>query len=610
MDVTHLEGPLLVLAGPGTGKTTTLARRIKYLVEEQGTPPDSITMLTFTAAAAAEMRSRISDRSEKRRTEYIPSALRPRNIRTLHSLGNEIIAAAAADLCLPEQPLVLTEVATRDCLLGDAAQLAGENRAQSKEAGGCRQFGACHPDDSAKCATCHLYQAILRACGHIDHDDQLLLACRTLKERPELLAEYRAQARHLLVDEYQDINEAQFELIELLSGASQDGLFVVGDDDQSIYGWRGGSPEFIRRFEDDFSPNARVAALDHCYRSNEYVIKGALAVVKTFDASRCDKGQLTFEQDAGSKIIVHEVPSNIWEEKEVVRLIDEAGSRSILILVPNRRFASGLMSRLHRRGISFTGPAPTPGEGLWLLDRLGAFREDQGDNLALRELIEAMVNNPAFGIPSAKARKDEKRQQREDAFAAVAGLWKGVIDGTLLDLWTSLSTAAAADPLLGQIHDACKALLETPPDDVPKLLQLAGQHLRPWAKAETLFSEVAQWMAAASRGRTTGSGQVRIMTMQGAKGLEANVVAVLGLEEGILPRSSQSDESLAEQARLMYVAMTRTSEELHLFYTRKRPGAMSFKPAMKKGEYAAPQRSRFIDAIPENCRDEQPLWRR
>jgi hypothetical protein len=339
------------------------------------------------------------------------------------------------------------------------------------------------------------------------------------------------------------------------------------------------------------------------------VIKGALAVVKEFDTSRCDKGPLTFDHDSGSKIIVHDVPSNVWEEKEVVRLIEEAGSRSVLVLVPNRRFAGGLMSRLHRQGISFTGPPPAAGEGLWLLDRLGAFREDRGDSLALRELIEAMMNNPAFGVPSAKARKDEMRQKREDSFAAVSGLWVSVTNGTSSSLWESLSSAAPADPLLAQIHAACSELIESPPGDVPRMLQLAGQHLRPWSKTDALFSEVAQWMAAAGRGRTASSGQVRLMTMQGAKGLEASVVAVLGLEEGILPRSSESDQSLAEQARLMYVAMTRTSEELHLFHTRKRPGALSFTSAVKKGQYSAPQRSRFIEAIPASCKDEQSLWR-
>ena len=224
--VHQLDGPALLLAAPGTGKTYQLARRIKYLVEERKFDPGTITVITFTAAAAANMRARLSDH---RKPELCVSReLQPGLICTMHSLGYRVIRENIAMLDLAAVPTVVHANRTRLILMGDAAQLAGYRREDAKETRSCRQFGRCRPDDSQKCKICAAYGSILRSCGAIDYDDQILLSCRILRNNPEVAQSFRARSRHLLVDEYQDINAGQFELIKALSQGQDSGLFVVG----------------------------------------------------------------------------------------------------------------------------------------------------------------------------------------------------------------------------------------------------------------------------------------------------------------------------------------------------------------------------------------------
>jgi len=184
-----ISGPLLLLAGPGTAKTYRLAERIKYLVEEEKIAPENITVITFTGSAARNMHERISDPSKPEL--FISHEKQPKMIRTMHSLGYKILRERASDLGLNENIRVVYSDRLRDILVGDAAQLAGFNRDDSRETAKCRQIGNCNPSDDRKCKICKRYQNILRSCSAIDYDDQILLACKILKEDSELLKRYR-----------------------------------------------------------------------------------------------------------------------------------------------------------------------------------------------------------------------------------------------------------------------------------------------------------------------------------------------------------------------------------------------------------------------------------
>jgi len=596
-NVHELPGPVLVLAGPGTGKTQRLAKRIKYLVEAHHAQPDEITVVTFTAAAAQNMRNRLSDGSKP--DLYVPHPSQPKLICTLHSLAHRVICENSRVSGVTSAPRVIADDWLRSILIGDAAQLAGYQRDSGEQTAECRQFGDCRPSPSeSKCEICHTYRHILRLCSAVDHDEQLLLAYQILKNNPDVLAKYRALTRHLLVDEYQDINAAQFELIRLLSDGQRDGLFVVGDDDQSIYSWRGGSPEYIRRFRDDFSPDARVVPLSESFRCHRHVLEGAIAVVERFDRGRLPKGPFQYKIADGPKIVIHNAPSDAKEAKLVRRIVEDAlPSRDVLVLFPTRLFLRAIAQEVRAAQIPFSAPLSLPGTGLPLVSVLGAWLADPSDSLSFRRCLEAFLHSPAAGLPSSKVSNTDKVQQREAAFRVISSLWQMLLDGRVPSLWDALIRAKHTHEVTRSAWTAFSRLLElyVSEGDVEPFTAEVSKVLSPWRKIPHFLEEAASWVELASQGH--GSGQaasVRLMTFQGAKGLEAEVVCVIGLEDGVIQRGGAD---IAEQARLLYVSMTRAIDELHLFHARKRSGGVVLRDQYKSG---APDtsRSRFLDAIP------------
>ncbi|MCX5677409.1 MAG: ATP-dependent helicase [Planctomycetota bacterium] len=592
-----IEGPALLLAGPGTGKTYQLGLRIKFLIEEQGVDPDQVMVITFTAAAAANMRARISDPSRPER--FLDPVRQPRHICTMHSLGYRLIRENAALLQLPDSVSVIHSDTTREILLGDAAQLAGLRRADAEDTDRCRRYGECRPDDSQKCKICACYGKVLKACGAIDHDDQILLACRLLRQDDTLAARYRGQCLHLLVDEYQDINAGQFELIRALSRNQEQGLFVVGDDDQSIYSWRGGSPTFIRRFRHHFGSAAKVCPLRRSYRCHRRILEGALTVVKKYDQNRLDKGTLEYKNPEGRAIVIHDVPSAKREAAIVRHIINDAlPSRDVLVLVPSRNHAALIAEQLSNARIPYVAPEPLPGKGLPLLARMNAWLHNEADNLALRECIEAIVNISDGPVPSSHAKLTEKKDAREAAYKLVSSLWKDVVRKGV-SLWQSLSMSSKQGNVLAFVKDGCEAVRHSyGEDDLPSLLQQAAASLEPWKKTQTFMDEIDGWVSRfGGSSDAAEGGRVRIMTFQGAKGLEADVVCVIGLERGTVPREGKTGDDLAEQSRLMYVSMTRAKLELHLFHARSRSGAVSFQQIHRPGGPHFLEPSPFLGAI-------------
>lgn len=571
-----MTGPLLLLAGPGTGKTYQLARRIKFLVEDARVDPGAITVITFTAAAAANMRARISDPTDQ--ATFVARNLQPESIRTMHSLGFRLVRENAKLLGLPANLSVVQSDPTRAILMGDAAQLAGFKRSDGKEALRRRQCGDHIPIDSQEHHICEQYCSILRACNAIDYDDQILLACKLLKDHTDVGATYRAQATHLLVDEYQDINAGQFELIRALCAGQEEGLFVVGDDDQSIYSWRGGSPVFIRDFETHFGTNANVESLLHSRRCHRKVLEGSLRVVEKYDTGRRTKGTFTYKSDDGPPIVIHNVPSDKREAIIVLAIIQDAlPSKKVLVLVPTRAYATLICERLRKARIKYVAPEPAPGRGLLLIERATSWLQDCNDSIALRECLEAGLATKQSPVPSVRVRKHEKITEREGAFCQISNLWKGVLEQKV-SLWQSLTDSSDKSKALGFAHKNL-AELRTQYDNnsVAGLLEHLGKSIEPWTKVSDFAEEVENWVSRFDASSVAGSdAAVQVMTFQGAKGLEADTVCVVGLEDGVVPRDGSEGEALAEQGRLFFVSMTRAIVDLHLFHARTRPGKVSF----------------------------------
>jgi DNA helicase-2/ATP-dependent DNA helicase PcrA len=593
-------GPLLLLAGPGTGKTYRLGERIKYLVEEKKVPPDHITVITFTNSAARNMRERISDvKSEV----YLSYTNQPKLICTMHSLGFKILRENALEIG-PDENLRVLNPELRNILLGDAAQLAGFARDAGKESADCRQFGACIPSDEMKCQICEKYKMILRSCSAVDHDEQILLACNLLREKPDLLERFRLQCRHLLVDEYQDINDAQFVLIYLLSEGQRDGLFVVGDDDQSIYSWRGGSPEYIRKFREYFGEDAKVEPLRKSFRCHKNVLHSAISIVKRYDKQRLPKEEFEFQIEEGPKIKVHNTPSDKREALIIRSIIERViPKHDVLVLYPNKYYALAIQRELRRLRIPFAAPPTTPGEGLPLISTLSRWLTDRNDSLSFRECMESLANNPELHIPSKMSRTIEKKEQRENAFRKISNLWNHVIEKDAKSLWTAIEIERNNDTLYSFSYSSFIKLIELyeAMHDPATFAFHVIKTFRPWKKIADFLQEIDYWVEASDRASSIGHNyNVRLMSFQGAKGLEAGVVCVIGMEEEALP---QTGKDLPEQSRLMFVSMTRAKEELHLFYARKRSGGVVHRNIYEKEGIPDIKCSRFLDSIPDENKE-------
>jgi len=594
-----MSGPVLVLAGPGTGKTYHLTKRIKYLVEERNVLPERITVITFTDAAARNMQDRISDPAEP--DLFISPEKRPNIISTMHSLGYRILREKPSVGGLHRTSRVVYSDRLRDILVGDAAQLAGFDRAYGQETAKCRQFGDCNVSNSRKCKICKQYEKILRSCGAIDYDDQILVACKILEQEPEVLDKYSSHCEHLLVDEYQDINAGQFKLISLLSQRKRNGLFVVGDDDQSIYSWRGGSPHFIRNFKKDIGTDAQIKSLRKSFRCHRHTLEGAISVVTAYDKGRLKKAEYEYEREGGKKIQVHNVPSDEKEAEAVRKIIQRVfSSRTVLVLLPHRGFSRAIVEELKKARIQFSAPPTPAGEGLPLISVLSGWLRDNSDSLSFRECLESVIDNPLFGIPSKFSRKPEKLKEREKAFSKISDLWEDVMKKASDSFWKSLEIRKDRDDLYSKAFSTFDQLRRhyNCQDDPAGFIAEVVKTLVPWRKTRRLLEEVDRWVETTRRISKTRRGRdVQLTTLQGAKGLEADVVCIVGAEEGMLPRSGLSSEGLAEQSRLMFVSMTRACEELHIFHARKRSGHLMFRSIYKEGKPPDIQASRFIDSI-------------
>jgi DNA helicase-2/ATP-dependent DNA helicase PcrA len=606
MEIHEQDGPILLLAGPGTGKTYRIAQRIKYLCETQAIPRENVAVITFTAAAARNMHERISDSSKP--NIYTHPNLQPKLICTMHSLGFKIIGENSEFLGYDESIKVLSSDSARSTLIGDATQLSGFNREESTDTVLCRQYGNCQQSEEPKCIICHKYRELLHACSAIDYDDQILLANHVLKNKPEVLADYKQKCKHLLIDEYQDINAGQFELISLLIEDQENGLFAVGDDDQSIYSWRGGTPKYIRRFKRYFAGNAKIVPLLKSYRCPKYILESALAVVEAHDKNRLEKGEFEYENKSDGTIKVHNVASDRKEAILIKSIIKKSlPSKKVLVLIPRRPFGHILIDLLKQSNINFYAPLNNPGEGLPVIKLLSSWIQNTQDSISLRQIISNLIDNKEFGVPSNRARKKETLELREESLRLISDLWDDVLNNKANNLWDSLERNVKKGELLEKLYKTLYKLIESyqNQDNIQDFMSNLLKSLNLWKSNKDFLDEIVAWIDLTKylSSQTTEPG-VEIMTLQGAKGLEADVVCIIGMENGILPRDVESVDRLPEESRLMLVSMTRAKEELHIIHARTRSGSVMYTQTFKGGRPSI-KKSIFIDSIPDDYLDNQ-----
>ena len=635
--VEHPGGPLLVLAGAGSGKTRVLTGRIAHLVKERGEAPEGILAFTFTNKAAREMKERAA------------SLLGAGNdlrvwLGTFHGTCVRILRRHAESIGYPRAFVIydtddqrsllrelLREVGADDKRLTPAGAGARISRLKN-ETVSAAEFAktALSPVDRKLAEVYERYERALRERAAMDFDDLLLYTVRLFDLDEGAHRYYASRFRHVLVDEYQDTNAIQFELIERLSRLHQN-LMVVGDDDQSIYGWRGADVGNILSFEERY-PKATVLRLVQNYRSTQTILRAANAVVRHNEARK--EKELWTENDVGDPLTLHVVSDEESEGEMVVSILLEERrrlertNRDFVVLYRTNAQSRAVENALRRSAIPYqlTGGVsfyerrevkdvlaylralaqprdsvawyrilnvPTRGIGKTTTDRLKEFAEAR--NLTVPEALQHPELTGALG-PAASRKLMEV--------------------GYLFDRmrpFLELSPAACLAEVLASIRYR-EYLLEEEPgeateriENVEELIAGAEAYTR---RAEeptvdgflsevALLTDVDLW--------EEGEDTVNIMTIHSAKGLEFPVVFVVGMEEGLLPHSSSLDDpaQLEEERRLFYVALTRARERVHLLQASYRRSWNASGGGM----------SRFLSEIPADCvvveqRDVWPAARR
>jgi len=589
--VTNFTSPTLVLAGPGAGKTHLLADRIKRLLDN-GTDKGIITVLTFGKDANQYMINELTKPSGFN----IPFKELP-HISTMHSLGFEIVREKPHDINLFKTDLrVQEDENVKRLMYRDAALMLGYTEDDSKEALKCKQYGDCKENsEEKKCQICEQYWKIMSKCNYVDFDDQILFACRVLEKNLTILKKYQFRAKHLLVDEYQDINTAQFRLIELLSRESRNGLFVVGDDAQSIYGFRGGNPKFILRFGEDFL-GSETPPLPYSWRCHEKIMQDAIKVLKKYYTDWTGEQKLEYNVLSGEEPQIWKLLSDKAEAKRVAVIVRQfiQEKKSILILVPKKEFFPLITQELSKRGIVYSCPISFLPERIKTAKMYVDWITISSDSFKTRLVVEELINNGIAKVPG--ARKDQKCKpetikKRIEEETEIAKLWEQVDKEN--DLFSVIENLEEPNETLMKIRDGLLNLSdlfinfkkEKRGEFIKQLAVVSGI----WCNPSELMDDIIKITKLLNPQSITGLGWVQLNTMKKAKGLEADVVIIVGLEDDIVP-NPRSD--LVEESRLFYVSMTRAKEKLFLLHAFKRPRNISYGDVLMDKP-----RSRFLDII-------------
>ncbi len=636
--VTHESGPLLVFAGAGSGKTRVLTHRIGWLIQQGKARPDQILAVTFTNKAAREMKGRIEELLGPQAASRVWAG-------TFHSICAKLLRISGEKIGLDrnyvivddEDQMSLVKECLNDLNISDKthpsrAVLAvishGKERLLDPKRYLAKHSGA---REETAARVWELYDRKLKEMRGLDFDDLILFAVRLLEEREDVRDAYQRKFRYVLVDEYQDINLSQYRFVELLAEKHRN-ITVVGDDDQSIYSWRGADVGIILNFERDF-PDATTVKLEQNYRSTQVILDAAHEVVSC-NENRAEK-KLWTENPVGKLIMLWEASDELHEAELVARLIEEAvagGRRPSDIAILYRTNAQSrpfeevfIQHKLPYRiigGLRFWERKEVKDIVAYL--RLIA---NEADNLSFRRV----VNTPTRGI-------GKTSMDRLGAYAAIhlTSLWAAACSQEAMQLITPRSQRAIGQ-FTGVIQTLRRMRENTPVSDLVKeTLERSGyletlksertmeargriENLQELVSVATMFDTQAEdtsleaflsqvALVSDIDALEEDAQPVTLMTLHAAKGLEFPIVVLAGLEEGVFPHSRALYEpgQLEEERRLCYVGMTRAKEELYLTYAfRRMTYGMSNRSSMSRFLKDIP--GRYFE-IPPGARQEAGLW--
>jgi DNA helicase-2/ATP-dependent DNA helicase PcrA len=600
------EGPVLILAGAGSGKTRVITHRLAHLVLDKGVPSDRILAVTFTNKAAAEMKARAE--------ALLGGGALAAWISTFHSFCVRVLRRDGAFVGLSAGFVIYDEddqvAAVRDALRAlDLSEKLHPPRRLLSRISARKNSGRDLEEDSLSVfdQVANRYEENLKAAGAVDFDDLLLKTLHLLEESEPVREAYRRRFRYILVDEYQDTNRAQYEIVRHLAGP-QGNLTVVGDEDQSIYSWRGADIDNILDFEADF-PGARVFRLEENYRSSQAILDTASALVAR---NQRRKGKtLRAVRAGGEPVRLHEAADEFEEAAFVVGRIQAHGDGRVAVLfrmnAQSRLFEEALLR--HRLPYVVVG-----GVGFYarreVKDLLAYLRvlQNPGDAVALRRVI----NVPARGIGERAVAEVERaaRLEGRSLYDALGHLLdEAALPGRVLsplrrfrDLVELLRAEAPSFGLKRLIervleltgYSAALAAEDSQEsqdrlENLAELLSAAADY-EARESSPTLSGFLDRAALLSDADQVKDGAPVTLMTLHSAKGLEFESVFLVGLEEGLLPhvRSLTTSEGLEEERRLCYVGMTRAMQRLYLSWAQSR---------QVFGQRRLTERSRFLDEV-------------
>lgn len=575
---------MLVLAGPGSGKTTVITNRVRYLTEQAGVDPSHILVITFTRAAAREM---------KERYEQMTQAGCGRvSFGTFHSVFFLILKLAyryqASNIVREEQRIQFIKAQLGDCglevedegefissILSEISMVKGEMMDLD------HYYAKNCPEEVFK-QLYSGYEEQLRRHRLLDFDDMLVMCHQLFKERQDILSAWQDKYQYILIDEFQDINRIQYEIVKMLA-LPENNLFIVGDDDQSIYRFRGARPELMLGFERDY-PDARRLLLDTNYRSSRQIVEAAGRLI-AHNRTRFEK-DIKAARGPGRPVDIREWPEPTDESLAIAMELRDYASMGIAyqdmaVLFRTNMGPRLLIEKLMEYNIPFSMRDTVPNlYDHWIIKNVLSYIKAASGDLC-RANILSIINRPKRYVS-----RDALEHQTVD-WEAVKSFYQDKswmldrIEQLEYDLLMlkSMSPAAAVnyirkavdyDSYLREYAGERRMKVEELFEVLDQLQESAGgfKTYEAWFAHMDAYREQLLKQAQGGNGPEQG---VSLMTMHSSKGLEFRVVYILDANEGITPHhKAVLDQDLEEERRMFYVAMTRAKERLHVYYVKER----------------------------------------
>ena len=584
--VVHKDGPCMVLAGPGSGKTLTITKRIEYLIGKHHVSPEEILVITFTKAASVEMKERF--------VHLCGQKAGPVTFGTFHGIYYGILKWAyrmnASNILSEEQKYqLLKQVIGRmeididdekDFLQGIAGEIGNIKNNQILLA----EYESLNCSEEVFREIFEQYEKGRKRLKKIDFDDMLVLVYELFKKRPDILSMWQRKFRYILIDEFQDINQVQYDVIRMLA-APENNLFIVGDDDQSIYRFRGARPDIMLGFKKDY-PDTKEILLDVNYRSTKAIVNGAARVIR-HNVNRYPK-QIITTNEQGETVHIQEVRHPIEESKYVVSQIQEAKKRGI----PSSEIAVLFRTNVEARALAETFMEynmpfrmkecmPNLYEHFIAQDLIAYLKMALGDRS--RKSFLAIMNRPNryIGRDSVEGTTISFESLRKfycDKDWMLDRIDQLEVDFRILKNMAPYGAIQYIRKHIGydEFLKEYAAFRKINMEDLKEVLREIEERAKAFRTIEEWFTHIEEYseeLKRQSQQKETDPEAITFMTMHGSKGLEFDLVFIIGANETITPyKKAETKEEVEEERRMFYVAMTRARKKLIISYTKERNG--------------------------------------